>query len=527
MSSIDHAQKVDAEKGDLDRDNGSYRVASNTAFDGPQQDILGGENINPVLLGKMHLVNDAIDEIGWTNFHLKLFCLSGFGYAVDSLVAVLQGIIAAQAYAEVGKGGYPTGLTMALYAGLLVGALFWGFCADIVGRKIAFNTTLFVTSIATLVAGAVPNWASLGVFIAFLGFGAGGNLVLDPTVFLEFLPSKKQWLVTAMATWWGFGQAAAGFIAWGFFSRSDWSCDPANPDACTWQNNKAWRLIMFTAGATIFVMSLLRVFVIELSETPKYMLSAGKDVELVDSLQALANKYNRPCSLTLQQLQSFGTAETERTKRGPADIGRELISHLKGLFATRKISISTCLIWFSWTLIGLAYPLFYVFLPSLISSRVPNQNSSFNTTWRDYTITSLCASIGPLIACFLAELRLLGRKHTMGIGALVTAVFFFGYTAVKTSAQNLGLSCSISICINVYYGTLYAYTAEVLPSAHRTTGNGISVALNRVMGLLSAVIAVVSDTTTVVPLYICAGLFLVLMIVSAILPFEPLGRRAS
>lgn len=26
---------------------------------------------------------------------------------------------------------------------------------------------------------------------------------------------------------------------------------------------------------------------------------------------------------------------------------------------------------------------------------------------------------------------------------------------------------------NIYYGTLYAYTPEVLPSAHRGTGNGI------------------------------------------------------
>ncbi|KAJ3528283.1 hypothetical protein NM208_g10271 [Fusarium decemcellulare] len=330
-----------------------------------------------------------------------------------------------------------------------------------------------------------------------------------------------------MATWWGFGQATSGFIAWGFFSRSDLSCDPSDPTSCTWQNNKAWRLIMFTAGAIIFVMSILRVAVIELTETPKHLLTAGKDSQLVEELQALAAKYNRPCSLTLSQLELYGSVETEKSKPSFANVTKELGSHLKGLFATRKMALSTSLIWFSWTLIGLAYPLFFVFLPSLISSRVPNQDSSLNTTWRDYTITSICGSIGPLIAAYLAEVRFLGRKHTMGIGALITAAFFFGYTAVKTPAQNLALSSSISICINIYYGTLYAYTAEVLPSAHRTTGNGISVALNRIMGLLSAVIAQVSDTTTVTPLYICAGLFLVLMIVSAILPFEPLGRRAS
>jgi hypothetical protein len=48
--------------------------------------------------------------------------------------------------------------------------------------------------------------------------------------------------------------------------------------------------------------------------------------------------------------------------------------------------------------------------------------------------------------------------------------FFFAYTAVRTSAENLGFTCAIYFFINIYYGCLYAYTPEVLPSAHRATG---------------------------------------------------------
>ena len=40
---------------------------------------------DPVLAQKMALVNDAIDEIGMTPFHWKLFFLNGFGYAVESV----------------------------------------------------------------------------------------------------------------------------------------------------------------------------------------------------------------------------------------------------------------------------------------------------------------------------------------------------------------------------------------------------------------------------------------------------------
>lgn len=42
-------------------------------------DILSLEHTDPVLNAKMHLVNNAIDEIGFTGYQWKLFVLNGFG----------------------------------------------------------------------------------------------------------------------------------------------------------------------------------------------------------------------------------------------------------------------------------------------------------------------------------------------------------------------------------------------------------------------------------------------------------------
>lgn len=148
---------------------------------------------------------------------------------------------------------------------MLVGAIFWGLSADIVGRRYAFNISLFICSVAAIVAGAMPNWAGLGVFIALVGFGAGGNLIMDTTVFLEYLPSEKQWVLTFLACWWGLGQAITGFIAWGFLGESSkgefsaveclgltwefgcvlvtapekWNCATAGD--CSMRNNMGWR----------------------------------------------------------------------------------------------------------------------------------------------------------------------------------------------------------------------------------------------------------------------------------------------
>lgn len=93
------------------------------------------------------------------------------------------------------------------------------------------------------------------------------------------------------------------------------------------------------------------------------MLSSGKEEQLVTDLRALAGKYNRQCSLRYEHLVACGTVEESHTARSVTTTIAEVGSHLSGLFATRRIGLSTGLVWLSWTLIGLAYPLFFLFLP--------------------------------------------------------------------------------------------------------------------------------------------------------------------
>ncbi|KAF5987305.1 synaptic vesicle transporter SV2 [Fusarium coicis] len=487
MSSVKKDQDVEEQSGP---NYGTVNVKVGT-----QQDLLDLQDLDPAFNQKMRLVNDTIDEIGWTPYHLKLFFLNGFGYAVDSMITLFQSIIATQSLREFGEKGYANGMTIAAYVGMLTGALFWGFSADIIGRKYAFNITLFLCSVSCIIAGGMPNWPSLGLFIALLSFGAGGNLVMDTAVFLEYLPSNKQWLLTLMACWWGFGQAIAGFIAWGFMVPERWNC--VDVETCTRGNNMGWRYVMFTGGALVFFLSLLRVTVIRLRETPKYLLGVGKDEEVIETFQYLANKYNRTCSLTLQDLVACGNITSAHSKNR-FSISETMI-HIRGLFSTKKMTISTASIFLSWTLIGLAYPLFYVFLPSYLASRGAVFNRSQFEIWRNYALTNISGIPGPVVAGFMCNTKL-GRKYTMVIGALISMSFFFAYTSVKTSVQDLTFTCLIAFCINIYYGTLYAYTPEVLPSAHRATGSAIAVACNRVMGIVSAAVATEANTDTPAPL---------------------------
>ncbi|KJX96141.1 membrane transporter like protein [Zymoseptoria brevis] len=507
----------------------TYDAASDTySHSIHKRDLLSLESLDPVLNAKMNLINNAIDEIGMTGYQWKLFCLNGFGYAVDSLILLIQSIIAQNAAYEFNP-GFANGMTIAVYVGMLVGALFWGLSADVIGRKYAFNVSLLLSSIFCIVAGASPNWIVLGLFVCLAAFGAGGNLVLDTAVFLEYLPSKDAWLLTLMAAWWGVGQLIAGLLAWAFMPNYSCPGDPATTGVdCNWDNNAGWRYMWFTSGALVFILSILRVTVIRLRETPKFLVGEGRDAEVVDTMQYIAKKYNRPCSLTLEMMQACGETAPSAHADSKFSFG-EVGMHLKGLFATKKMALSTSLIWWSWLLIGLAYPLYNVFLPVYLQTRGAQVGvTNPDIRWRNYALINLCGIPSPILAGFMCRGKWFwGRRGTMIIGALLTMVFFFAYTQIRTNAQNLGFSCAVNFCLNIYYGTLYAYTPEVLPSAHRGTGNGISIGLNRIMGIMSAVIATYADTATSVPIFLCAALYIVMAITAACFPFEPMGMRSS
>lgn len=135
-------------------------------------------------------------------------------------------------------------------------------------------------------------------------------------------------------------------------------------------------------------MSIARITIIRLKETPKYLLGEGKDEQLVAGFQAMAKKYNRPCNITVAMLDACGVVQSAHGKSKTSI--SELTVHFRGLFATRQIGLSTCLIWLSWTLIGLAYPLFYVFLSTYLSSRSASIGDiSTYDTWRNYALVNI------------------------------------------------------------------------------------------------------------------------------------------
>ncbi|EGW30161.1 uncharacterized protein SPAPADRAFT_63768 [Spathaspora passalidarum NRRL Y-27907] len=497
---------------------------SSSEIDLDMDDLDGNDHI---LHEKMKLINDAIDEIGFTPYHLKLFFLNGMGYWTDTQLMYLESSVRTFINYQFDYDFPVTAMTYGV--GMILGGLFWGFGADLIGRRLAFNLSLMLSAIFTIMTGIMNSMASYALFILLIAFAIGGNLVLDTCVFLEYLPHKDQWLLTFFAFFWGIGQVIAVGLAYAFLPN--YSCESV--DNCPSHLNRGWRYLFYTNGGMVLVMAVLRITVIRLKETPKFLVSNNRDEEAVTILHDIANKYNRKCSLTLAELQACGTIESNDDFRKHLNILGTLklmFDHLKILFASVKSTRSTILLFLSWAMLGISYPLYSSFLPVYLATRGANispPEGDVAGVYRDNLIANTASIGGPIIAgLLLFYVPRLGRRGVLAIGGLSTMGFLFGYTAVRNRAGNVGLTSAIYCALYIYYGVIYAYTPEVMPSAARATGNCLCLACTRICTTIVPVIAYFSDTSSQVPMWICGAFMGMIGVLALFLPYEPSKQRA-
>ena len=503
----------------------SEESVSSVSLDHNPVDMVGLEDYDKAMTNKIYLINNTLDEIGFTWFHMKYFVIAGYGYAADSMIGLAQGTVLLGINKQF-KQDYPI-TTEVTYVGLVAGCIFWGLSADIIGRKLAFNISLLLSAIFGFFVGGSSSFAYYNIFLCFASFCLGGNLAIDATVFLEFLPSSYTFLVTLFACWWSLGQTVGYAVVYAFMIPEKWNC--ASADYCPSHLNRGWRYVWYVDSAIVLFFALIRLF-LKLDETPKYLVINNRDEEAYELLKSVAERYNRPFTLKLEDLKACGRVDKNKFQGDDPSITSFLIAsfhNAKSLFNTKKMAYNAVLLFISWGLIGIAYPLYGVFLPLYLSARDADTSaSSSEGVYRDALIANAMSFFGPIIGGLLILVPRIGRKGTLFIGGLTTMAFLMAFTAVKTRSQNVAMNTMSYITIYIYYGCLYAYTPEVLPSYCRATGSGLSFVFNRTGGLIVPVIAYFANTSTPAPIYVCAACVGILGFIGLLFPFDPSKQRS-
>lgn len=314
-------------------------------------------------------------------------------------------------------------------------------------------------------AGGANNFTTFCAMIALTGFGVGGNLPVDGTMFLEFLPGSHQYLLTLLSIWWAIGQVVASLIAWGFIAR--WGCaPPAKGEWCTKADNMGWRYTYITLGCMMIFLWLVRFLVLPVYESPKFLASIGKDEAAVEVIHKIAKRNGVNVSITVEDLKAaaepYLTAEEkeastiqekpfttmELLKNSLHELSFEKISTL---FCNRRLAYSSSLIIFCYAALGLAYPLYNQFLGLYLAARGAELGStSVNATYASYTYQAACGIPGSIVACMFVQVPRAGRKVAMAVFTLGAGVFLFALTAAKNQVQINALTCIASFFENAF-----------------------------------------------------------------------------
>lgn len=380
--------------------------------------------------------------------------------------------------------------------------MFWGFGCDVFGRKWAFNLTLGVTGVFGLIAASSPNFAAIGTFAALWSFGVGGNLPVDSAVFLEFLPGTHQYLLTILSVDWAIAQLIATLIAWPLLGNK--TCQQNT--VCTREDNMGWRYFVIVMGVISMVEFIIRFGFFTVFESPKYLMGKGQDEEAVRIVHEVARRNGKVSNckstgrfsiqesyifaVTLADLQACDPLGEGTQASSAAIIKRRLekfnLTHVRALFASTKLAISTGLIMVVWAFIGLGYPLYNAFLPYIQATRGAEfGDGSTYITYRNSLIIAVLGVPGAILGGFLVEIPKFGRKGTLAVSTIATGVFLYASTTATTSDALLGWDCAYNFTSNIMYAVLYAYTPEIFPTKDRGTGNALTATANRVFGIMA------------------------------------------
>lgn len=207
-----------------------------------------------------------------------------------------------------------------------------------------------------MIAASAPNFAAIGSFAALWSFGVGGNLPVDSAIFLEFLPASHQYLLTILSIDWAIAQVVANLIAWPLLSN--YTCQQG--ETCSRKDNMGWRWFVLTMGGLTLLMFLVRFVLFKIYESPKYLMSKGRDDEAVAVVHKVAARNSATSELTVADLKAFEPEDYHVDTTAATAVKRNLekmnLKNVKMLFSTPKLALSTSLIMAVWALIGYATP---------------------------------------------------------------------------------------------------------------------------------------------------------------------------
>lgn len=390
-------------------------------------------------------VQEVIDRVGFGAFQRRLFLVCAVTWAADAAEIFLLSFALPGFSEEFDLSGGQAGLVVtSTFAGMLLGAWFWGVLSDRIGRRTGFQLTVAVFAVFGLASAFAPNAVWLAGLRFATGFGLGGALPLDFSVFAEYLPTRNRgrWLVL-LESFWAVGTVIAAALA------------------LVIMPTLGWRYLLATSAvAAVLVLWVRR----QVPESARYLVSNGRADEARAILARVAER------------NGVQVADEPIVVPG-GESGQGVLASLlaPGL---RRITVS---LWSTWLLIAFAYYGIFVWLPQVLS----DQYGILNTYLYVFFIAAVQLP-GYFSAAWLLERW--GRLPVLRSYLAVSGVATFLWAVADSTTVVLLAAGLMSFFSLGAWAALYAYTPEVYPTQIRTTGMGSASGMARVGGVIAPLV---------------------------------------
>ena len=209
-----------------------------------------------------------LDRLPFARFHWRVAIALGITWALDglevTLVASLAGALMESPSLRLTE--FQVGLTGSAYLiGAVIGALFFGWLADRLGRRKLFFITLMVYVAGSIGSGLAWDFWSFAVMRAITGAGIGGEYAAVNSAIQELIPARRRGTTDLAVNGSFWGGAALGSVA------ALVVLDPAlvPPEI-------GWRGAFIVGGALALGVLFLRR---DIPESPRWLMLHGKPGE--------------------------------------------------------------------------------------------------------------------------------------------------------------------------------------------------------------------------------------------------------
>ncbi len=413
------------------------------------------------------LISARLDRLPATRtiwIRVLLLSLGGFfefydlfftGYIGPGLVR--SGILTATTPGMFGTSGIAS-FVAAMFSGLFLGTMIFGFIADRLGRRAIFTVSLLWYTVATVVMAFQNTAFGLNLWRFIAGIGVGVELVTIDTYLSELVPKQLRGRSFAY-------NQTVQFLAVPVVALLAWLLVPLSPLGLD-----GWRWVVLTGAAGAVFVWWIRLSV---PESPRWLAQHGRVEEAERVIADLESRVEKefggalpPPAAIDAQISRGRFAEIWR----PPYRRRTLMMSVFHLFQT----------------VG-----FYGF-SNWVPSFLMKQGINVTTSLRYTFLIAMAAPFGPLVAASIADR--IERKWQIVASALAVAAFGLAFARMNAVVPLILFGILLTISNNILSFSCHAYQTELFPTRIRALAVGFVYSWSRLSVVFSAfVIAFVLD----------------------------------